>query len=88
MLKFPNVETLDNTVNHQLLNEYRDKVCTVQDVKLTLKHIYKDKAKNNTVWRDEYNYLLLTIKRLKKRGCNVKKLERAFSKYEKQLFKS
>ena len=87
MLKFPNVETLDNTVNNQLLSEYRDKVCTVKDVKLTFKHIYQDKAKNNAVWRDEYNYLLLTIKRLKKRGCNVKKLERAFSKHEKQLFK-
>ena len=62
MLKFPNVETLDNTVNKQLLNEYRDKVCTGQDVKLIFKHIYKDKAKNNTVWRDEYNYLLLQLK--------------------------
>ena len=87
MLKFPNVETLDNTVNNQLLNEYRDRVCTVKDVELTFKHIYKDKAKNNTIWRDEYNYLLLTIKRLKKRGCNVKELERAFNKHEKQLFK-
>lgn len=62
----------------------------IKDVKLTFKHIYhiyQDKAKNNAVWRDEYNYLLLTIKRLKKRGCNVKELERAFNKHEKQLFK-
>lgn len=88
MLKFPNVETLDNTVNNQLLNEYRDKNFTVKDVKLTFKHIYKDKAKNNTVWRDEYNYLFLTIKRLKRLGYNVKELERAFNKHEKQLFKS
>lgn len=85
MLKFPNVEVLDNTVNNQLLNEYRDKTCTVKDVKFTFKHIYKDKAKNNTVWRDEYNYLLLTIKRLRKRGCNVRQLERTFNKYEKRL---
>lgn len=85
MLKFPNVETLDNTVNNQLLNEYRDRVCTVKDVELTFKHIYKDKAKNNTIWRDEYNYLFLTIKRLRKRGCNVRQLERTFNKYEKRL---
>ena len=71
----------------QLLNEYRDKVCTVKDIKTTFKHIYKAKAQNNDVWRDEYNYLLLTIKRLKQRGCDVRKLERAFNKHEKQLFK-
>lgn len=87
MLKFQNVEALDNTVNNQLLNEYRDKVRTFKDIELTFKHTYKDKAKNNTVLRDEYNYLLLTIKRLKQRGCNVKELERAFNKHEKQLFK-
>lgn len=87
MLKFPNVEVLDNSVNNQLLNKYRDKNFTVKDVELTFKHIYKDKDKNNTVWRDEYNYLFLTIKRLKKLGCNVKELERAFNKHEKQLFK-
>jgi len=57
MLKFSNVEVLDNIVN-------------------------------NTLWCDEYNYLFLTIKRLKRLGCNVKELERAFNKHEKQLFKS
>lgn len=80
MLKFPDVEALDNTINNQLLNKYRDKTCTVKDVELTFKHIYKDKAKNKTVWRAEYNYLLLTIKRLKQRGCDVRKLERTFEK--------
>ncbi len=88
MLKFTNVEVLDNSVNNQLLNKYRDKNFTVKDVELTFKHIYKDKDKNNTVWRDEYNYLFLTIKRLKRLGYNVKELERAFNKHEKQLFKS
>ena len=88
MLKFPNVEVLDNSVNNQLLNKYRDKNFTVKDVELTFKHIYKDKDKNNTVWRDEYNYLFLTIKRLKRLRYNVKELERAFNKHEKQLFKS
>ena len=44
MLKFPNVEVLDNSVNNQLLNKYRDKNFTVKDVELTFKHIYKDKA--------------------------------------------
>lgn len=87
MLKFPDVEALDNTINNQLLNKYRDKTYTVKDVELTFKHIYKDKAKNNTVWSDEYNYLFLTIKRLKRLGCNVKELERAFNKHDKQLFK-
>lgn len=53
MLKFPNVETLDNTANNQLFNEYRDKNCIVKDVELTFKHIYKDKVKNKTVWRNE-----------------------------------
>lgn len=87
MLRFRNVEELDSNINKQLLNEYRDKVCTVKDIKKTFKHIYKAKAQNNDVWRDEYNYLLLTIKRLKQRGCDVRKLERAFNKHEKQLFK-
>jgi len=44
-------------VNKDLLNQYRDKNCTVKDVELTFKHIYKDKAQNNTVWRDEYNHI-------------------------------
>ena len=87
MLRFRNVEELDGNINKQLLNEYRDKVCTVKDIKTTFKHIYKAKAMHDDIWRDEYNYLLLTIKRLKQRGCDVRKLERAFNKHEKQLFK-
>lgn len=82
MLRFRNVEELDGNINKQLLNEYRDKICTVKDIKKTFKHIYKAKAQNNDVWRDEYNYLLLTIKRLKQRGCDVRKLEGAFEKYK------
>ena len=87
MLRFRNVEELDSNINKQLLNEYRDKVCTVKDIKKTFRYIYKDKYKHNDVWRDEYNYLLLTIRRLKQCGCDVRKLERAFNKHEKQLFK-
>ena len=41
MLRFRNVEELDGNINKQLLNEYRDKVCTVKDIKTTFKHIYK-----------------------------------------------
>lgn len=85
MLKFRNVEELDGNINKQLLNEYRDKVCTVKDIKLTFQHIYKDKAQNNDVWRAEYNYLLLTIRRLKQCGCDVRKLELTFAKYKARL---
>ena len=85
MLRFRNVEELDGNINKQLLNEYRDKVCTVKDIKTTFKHIYKAKAQNNDVWRAEYNYLLLTIKRLKERGCDVRKLERIFAKCKARL---
>lgn len=80
MLKFRNVEELDGNINKQLLNEYRNSICTVKDIRSTFKHIYKDKAQNNDVLRAEYNYLLLTIKRLKQRGCDVRKLERTFEK--------
>ena len=88
MLKFPNVETLDCKLNKQILNQYRDRVCTTKDIKHTFKDIQAAKANNNSVWLDEYNYLLLTIKRLKKRGCNVEKLEQTFNKCEAKLFKT
>lgn len=88
MLNFPNVETLERKLDEKLLNQYRDRICTTKDIKHTFKDIQTAKANHNNVWLDEYNYLLLTIKRLKKRGCNVKKLEQTFNKCEAKLFKT
>lgn len=88
MLNFPNVETLDHKLDEKLLNQYRDRICTTKDIKHTFKDIQAAKANHNNVWLDEYNYLLLTIKRLKKRGCNVEKLEQTFNKCEAKLFKT
>lgn len=88
MLKFQHWGTLDRKLNKQILNQYRDRVCTTKDIKHTFKDIQAAKANNNSVWLDEYNYLLLTIKKLKQRGCNVKKLEHTFNKCETKLLKT
>ena len=85
MLKFSNVEKLDNKANKDILNKIRDEKCTIEDINATFYCIRQDKAKNNPIWKDEYNYLLLTIRKLKQRGCNVKKLEKSFNKHRKKL---
>jgi hypothetical protein len=85
MLKFPNVEKLDNKANKDLLNKIRDETCTIEDINATFNCIRQDRAKNSPIWKDEYNYLLLTIRKLKQRGCNVKRLERAFNKQKKKM---
>ncbi|QHJ83631.1 MAG: hypothetical protein [Caudoviricetes sp.] len=46
MLKFPNVKVLDNTVNNQLLNEYRDKTCNVRQLERTFNK-YEKRLKLN-----------------------------------------
>ena len=85
MLKFGNVEWLDGRLNKQLLNQYRNETCSVEDVKQTFKIINYYRQRNDYSWHDYYNYLKLTTRRLRKLGCNVSKLERAFNKQEKGM---
>ena len=85
MLKFANVEKLDSKANKSLLNKIRDEKCTIEDINATFSCIRQDKAKNNPIWRDEFNYLQMTNHKLKQRGCNVKRLERAFNKQKKKM---
>ncbi|MCO6542112.1 MAG: hypothetical protein J6573_07415 [Lactobacillus sp.] len=85
MLKFSNVEKLDNKANKDILNKIRDETCTVADINATFVFIKRDMEAGKPVWRDEFNYLQLTIKKLKRRGCNVKRLEKSFNKHRKKL---
>ncbi|RHW46097.1 hypothetical protein DS832_07040 [Bombilactobacillus bombi] len=87
MMKFSNVERLDGHLNKELLRIYRDKTCTVNDIYNTFKIINEYRICNNPIWKDYYNYLLLTIRRLENKGCNVKNLKFTFLKLKKQLFK-
>jgi ABC-type dipeptide/oligopeptide/nickel transport system permease component len=84
VMKFKNVEKLDNSLNRQLLNCYRDSNCTTSDIYNTFKIINEYKRRNDPRWRQYYNYLKKKIVRLRQRGCNVSKLEKVFVECEKK----